>query len=121
MKYLRLYEDEAGDSHFGWIEYPMTLMNASPPAKPVYFSQPEPASKWSSVRCPPDWGGGLHAAPQRQILICTRGSLRMTTSLGDHRDVVPGTAMLVEDTNGKGHVSEVTSDEAFEAILIRLE
>ena len=54
MKFLRLYEDEAGDSHFGWVEYPMKLMDAAPPAKPVYFSQPMPASKWASVRCPRD-------------------------------------------------------------------
>lgn len=121
MKFLRLYEDEAGDSHFDWIEFPMMLVDAAPPAKPSYFSQPQPADNWSSVRCMPDWDGGLHAAPQRQILICLSGSLRMTSSLGDQRELVPGTAVLVEDTKGKGHISEVTSDHPFEAILIKLE
>ena len=45
----------------------------------------------------------------------------MTSSLGDQRELVPGTAVLVEDTKGKGHISEVTSDHPFEAILIKLE
>lgn len=121
MKILRLYEDHAGDSHFGWIEHPMALLDAAPPAQPVHFSQPQPASQWSSVRCPTDWDGGLHAAPQRQILICMRGSLRMTSSLGDHRELFPGDAILVEDTMGKGHISKVTSNRPFEAIVIRLE
>jgi hypothetical protein len=67
MKFLRLYEDEAGDSHFDWIEFPMMLIHAAQPAKPSYFSQPMPADSWSSVRRMPDWDGGLHAAPQRQI------------------------------------------------------
>jgi hypothetical protein len=47
--------------------------------------------------------------------------LRMTTSLGDSRDLAPGTAVLVEDTSGKGHASEVISETPFEAIVVRLE
>ncbi len=45
----------------------------------------------------------------------------MTSSLGDHRELFPGDAILVEDTMGKGHISKVTSNRPFEAILIGLE
>jgi hypothetical protein len=121
MKLLRLYEDELGQSHFDVVERSMTLLDAAPPSKPVFFTQPEPATAWASVRCPRDWDGGLHPAPARQILICTGGSMRVISSLGDFRDLVPGAVILVEDTKDKGHTSEVTSSEPFEAMIIRLE
>ena len=40
---------------------------------------------------------------------------------GDVRDLNPGVAVLLEDTTGKGHVSEVTSATDFEGFAIRLE
>ena len=121
MKLLRLHEDEMGDSYFDWVERPMTLLDDSPPAKPHYFTAAEPARAWVSLRCPPDWDGGLHPTPRRQIVICTAGAVRVTTSLGISRELSPGAAVLLEDTKGKGHISVVTSDEPFEAIIIRLE
>lgn len=121
MQLLRLYEDEHGESYFDIVAYPMTLRDNSPPAKPHYFTEPAPAGAWTSVRCPPDWDGGLHPAPRRQIIVCTAGMLRVTSSLGDARELVPGTAVLLEDTKGKGHISEVTSAVPFEAIIIRCE
>ena len=121
MQLLRLYEDETGESHFDVVERPMQLLDDSPPAKPHYFSDPEPAAAWTCVRCPSDWDGGLHPAPRKQIVICTAGCLRMTSSLGAARELRPGDAILLEDTGGKGHISEVVSEEAFEAIIIRLE
>lgn len=121
MKLARIFADEAGDSHFDDIELPMTLLDDSPPAKPHYFTQPQEAKAWVSIRCPPGWDGGLHPTPRRQIIICTAGSVRITTSFGEARELVPGATILLEDTHGKGHISEVTSDVPFEALGIRLE
>ena len=36
------------------------------------------------------------------------------------RELKPGNAVLLEDTTGKGHISEVTSTIDFEGIAIRL-
>lgn len=121
MKLARLFSDNRGESHFDDIELPMALLDDSPPAKPHYFTQPQDAKAWVSLRCPPEWDGGLHPTPRRQIIICTAVSVRVTTSLGDARELVPGTAVLLEDTHGKGHISEVTSAVSFEALVIRLE
>ena len=121
MKLLRLYEDESGESHFDVIEYPMTLRDDSPPAKPHFFTEPEPAKAWAYLLCPPEWDGGLHPTPRRQIIICTAGTMRVTSSLGDSRDLMAGSAVFLEDTRGKGHTSEVTSSKSFEAMVIRLE
>ncbi len=121
MKLLRLFADDKGESHFDDVEHRMTLLDDSPPAKPHYFTEPQPAKAWVSLRCPPDWGGGLHPTPRRQILVCTAGAVRVTSSLGDTRELLPGAAVLLEDTHGKGHISEVTSSASFEALVIRLE
>lgn len=121
MQLLRLFEDDKGESDFDIVECPMTLLDNSPPAKPHFFSMPEPATAWTCVRCPSDWDGGLHPAPRRQIVICTAGSIRISSSLGDAREIIPGGSLLLEDTKGKGHISEVTSDQPFEAVIIRLD
>ena len=121
MKMLRLYASPDGESHYDTIEYPMNLLDDSPPAKPHWFTDPQGAKSWVSVRCPVGWDGGLHPTPRRQIIICTSGSLRVTSSLGDAQELRPGNAVLLEDTTGKGHISEVTSLTDFEAIAIRLE
>ena len=121
MLLTRLYCDASGESYFDDIELPMKLLDDSPPAKPHFFTDPQCAKAWVSVRCPPDWDGGLHPTPRRQIVICTAGSLRVTSSLGKARELTPGVAVLLEDTSGKGHISRVTSSIQFEALVIRLE
>jgi hypothetical protein len=121
MKMLRLYSNEEGESQFDFVDFTMTLHDDSPPAIPHYFSEPEDAKGWVYVRCPVDWDGKLHPAPRRQIIICTGGTMRITSSLGIERDLSPGSAVLLEDTKGKGHTSTVTSQVPFEAIIVRLE
>ncbi len=120
MKLLRLYEDETGESHFVVIEYPMTLRDDSSLAKPHFFTEPETAKAWAYVLCPTEWDGGLHPTPCRQVIICTGGTIRVTSSLGDSPDLMPGSAVLLEDTRGKAHISEVTSSQPFEAMIIQL-
>jgi hypothetical protein len=118
---LRLYSDQSGESHFDMVDVPMTLHDDAPPAKPHYFSEPGEATRWVLCRCPVGWDGKLHPSPRRQIIICTGGAMRVTTSLGETRNLIPGSAVLLEDTEGKGHVSLVTSTVAFDCIIIRLE
>jgi hypothetical protein len=121
MQMLRLYATPDGESHYDTIEYSMNLLDDSPPAKPHWFTDAQTAKSWVYVRCPVGWDGGLHPTPRRQIVICTSGSLRVTSSLDDTRELKPGDAVLLEDTSGKGHISEVTSQIDFEAFAIRLE
>lgn len=121
MKLLRLFVSPDGESRFDTIEYAMNLLNDSPPAKPHWFTDAQAAKSWVYLRCPVGWDGGLHPTPRRQIIICTAGSVRVTSSLGDMRELKPGHVVLLEDTAGKGHVSEVRSSANFEAIAIRLD
>ena len=121
MKMLRLFSGPDGESYYDTIEFPESMANAPPPAAPHWFTLPETAKSWVHIRCPAGWDGGLHPAPRRQIVICTAGSIRVTSSLGDARELKPGDAVLLEDTTGKGHVSEVSSAIDFQAAAVRLE
>jgi uncharacterized cupin superfamily protein len=54
------------------------------------------------------------------MAFCLSGSFRMTASSGETRLIQAGDCVLMEDTSGKGHVTEVTSDKPVKAVMIRL-
>jgi hypothetical protein len=121
MKMLRLFEDENGESDFDTVAINLNLQDDSPPAKPHHFSGAITANAYVFVECPVGWGGELHPTPRRQIVVCISGTMRVTTSLGESRDLSPGSAVLLEDTSGKGHISLVTSATPFQGLIVRLE
>lgn len=121
MKILRLFEHENGESDFDTVAIDLNLQDDSPPAKPHYFSDAITANTYVFVECPLGWGGELHAAPRRQVVVCMSGTMRLTTSLGEFRDLSPGSTVLLEDTSGKGHISLVTSETPFQGFIVRLE
>jgi quercetin dioxygenase-like cupin family protein len=120
MRITRLYSDQSGESHFEELEIALQLRDDSPPAKPHYFSEPQSAQSFVMVQCPVGWGGELHPAPRRQIVVCIDGTMTVESSLGDSRKIAPGCCVLLEDTIGKGHISRVTSHIPFFGIIIRL-
>jgi hypothetical protein len=54
------------------------------------------------------------------MLFMLSGSFRVKPSLGEARTFVAGDGLLMEDTSGKGHMTEVTSDDPVKAVMIRL-
>jgi hypothetical protein len=122
MKILRLYADASGESHFDIIEMAMTLQDFAPPAAPLYASQARTASRFVVLELPVGWGGdNPHPTPGSYMLFCLSGSLQLTSSDGDTRSVLTGSALLMADTAGKGHSTTVTSDTPVTAVMIRLE
>jgi quercetin dioxygenase-like cupin family protein len=73
------------------------------------------------IELPVGWGGiGPHPTPGRHMMFCLAGTFRVTTSSGETRSFAAGDCLLMEDTWGKGHITEVTSDEPIRAVMIRL-
>ena len=118
--FVLLTEDDAGESHFTTGEIARTLRDFAPPATPFLVSAVETASGYVVIRLPVGWAGEPHPSPYRQILFCLAGALRVTASDGDSRIVRTGDAFLMEDTGGKGHRSEVISDEPVDAVIVQL-
>ena len=118
MKYVRLYCDEAGESHFEDIEVAMFPLNYAPPAPSLDLSEPMAASKVLFMHVPAGWTGEWHRAPRKQFLFRLAGIFESTASDGETRLLGPGSVLLMEDIHGKGHYSRVVGDiDALNAVV----
>ncbi len=110
-KHVRIYADEAGDSHFEDLETGLTFMDFALPAAPLATAPFLSASKTQWLGAPLGWAGEVpHPSPGRLIFCTTQGEYEVTASDGDVRRFPAGAVFLLEDTWGKGHRTMVTSD-----------
>ena len=106
MKCLRIFSTPDGHSHFGEVEIDMPLSPLFPNEAPFELSAYYPASQMRFVRIPAGVReAGFHTPPGRLLAIWLDGEVEFETSDGDIRRVAAGTAVLVEDTHGHGHIS----------------
>jgi Cupin domain len=117
----RLYADDFGESRFETVTMPMSRKDFAPPAAPLYAAQVQPAQHYVIIELPVGWGGTEpHPTPGRHMLFCLAGTFSVTASSGETRSFAAGDCLLMEDTSGKGHITEVTSDVPVRAVMIRL-
>ncbi len=121
MKYVRLYEDEAGESHFEDIEEELSLLEFAPPAPPVFVTDAEEAKRSLFIRIPEDWSGGWHPAPKRQFFFCLSGTIEIRASDGEARNFLPGSVIFAEDTLGNGHKTRVIGTDDAQAAIVQLD
>ena len=121
MKYHKLFSDAAGESHWQDIEVNFQEREFAPPAKDVEISEPEPVRRMMFLRLRSGWDEPIHPSPVRQKLVCLAGSVRVTASDGEMRDISPGDVWHMEDNTGKGHHTVVTSDDNFLSVIIQHE
>lgn len=111
-KYVRLYADESGESHFEDLELALAPVDFAPPAPPLNVGQFLPTAQSLLLAAPADWGGETpHPSPQRQIFCTLQGEYEITASDGGIRHFSTGSLLLLEDTWGKGHSTRITSNE----------
>jgi quercetin dioxygenase-like cupin family protein len=112
MKYTRLYTDENGESHIEDIVVKFQSIDFAPPAPPVEISEFTTASRYAILKVPAGLFGDWHSAPSRQTHFYLSGEIEAEVSDGEIRRFGPGSVVLVEDTEGKGHTSRAvgTSD-----------
>jgi hypothetical protein len=100
---VRLYADQAGESHFSDEQLETVTADFAPPAPAVYVSAPAEAKRSLLLLLPDGWYGDLHPAPNRQLMVMVTGTLEVTASDGEVRRFKSGDAVLVQDTFGRGH------------------
>ncbi len=111
-KYVRMFADKDGESHFEDLEVELNLMNYAPPAAPLNFLQFLPAAQTFWLGGASDWSGDtFHPSPRRQLICVLQGEVEQFTSDGASRRFAPGDVLLSEDTWGKGHSARFLSDE----------
>ena len=121
MKYYKLYADAAGESHWSEIEVKVEERTFAPPAQAIEISEPEQVKQTMFLRLRSGWNEPIHPTPVMQKLVCLAGTVRVTASDGNFRNIGPGDVWHMEDKIGRGHHTQVTSVEDFEAVIIQYE
>ncbi|HEU0168895.1 MAG TPA: cupin domain-containing protein [Chloroflexota bacterium] len=121
-RYLRLYTDEAGESHFAEVEVPLPEVDFAPPAAPMTFARLFGATDCGFLGAPAHWDGkALHPSPRRMLLLVLVGECEVTASDGEVRRVGPSSVLLQEDTSGRGHSTRVVGPHSGLAVVVGLE
>jgi len=120
LHFARLYADETGISHFSQATVEVTLREFAPPALPFGVSEFVAASQCGFLHLPAGWIGDMHPSPIRMWIFVLSGAMEFEAGDGDVVAVSPGSALLLEDTTGSGHLSRVVSSGAATLAAVRL-
>ena len=116
MRIHNLYVDAQGETHFRDLE--------------VEWTKEGPGGKTSDLQkatgiifreTPGSYDYDWHPAPRRQYIINLDGGVRITASDGEAREIGAGEVILVEDTSGKGHISQAIAGQMRRSVFITLD
>lgn len=120
LKFPRLVVDGVGGTRFDSITIGVTAQPFAPPAMPFSVSPLEPARQCGFLHLPVGWVGEPHRSPIRMWIFVLEGQMDFESTDGDVRRIVPGSALLLEDTTGRGHSSRVVGDRPVTLAAVRL-
>lgn len=120
MRYARLFADNRGESHFDDVEIDFNATDYVQSAPPLDLSAMLPASQVAFMRAPAGWTSDFHVSSARNFFVVLSGEWEVTASDGESRRFAVGSALLVEDTTGKGHSSRVVSEIDSLAAMVQL-
>jgi hypothetical protein len=118
-EYTRVSCDAVGETHFDTVSVAMRLTNFAPPAAPFAVAEFIPAAEFAFCAPAAGWYGDWHPTPQRQLFLILRGVWQVTVSDGEARRFGPGSAVLLEDLVGKGHLTQIVGEEDGLAGIVR--
>jgi hypothetical protein len=111
FRYVRLFADASGESHFQDIAVAPDGELSVPPAPPLRMRTLGPAVTAALVGGDSGWHGEVaHPAPFRMLQSYLSGNVEVTASDGEARRLGPGSLLLLEDTHGRGHSTRVLED-----------
>jgi len=116
-RYVRLYADSRGESHFSDEEMELRSVNFAPPAPPFNVSAFTPAKHFVLLQAPAGWFGDWHPTPYRQFFFFIVGEFDVRVSDGEVRRFGPGSILFVEDTTGRGHTTRNIGADALTAVV----
>ena len=116
MRIHNIYVDDAGETHWRdieveWVEERNgSKLSARLPATGIIFRETGG-----------DYDLSWHPAPRRQYIINLDGGVQITASDGEARQIGAGEVILVEDTTGKGHLSQAVDKKIRNCIFVPVE
>ncbi len=116
MRIHNLYVDDDGETHFRDIE--VEWVSESPSGK---LSERMPATGVIFREVPAEYDLDWHPAPRRQYIINLDAGVKITASDGEAREIGAGEVILVEDTSGKGHLSQALEAKIRHCIFVPID
>lgn len=104
--YIRIYTDHSGETHLERKTVALQQIDFSPPTPFLDVSDPTQVQSYSVLRLPVGWAADWHPSPCRQWQLYLQGSIQFEVSDGASCVVSAGQIVLLEDTTGKGHLSQ---------------
>jgi hypothetical protein len=113
MRIHNLYTDATGQSH--WRDLEVEWVEQGRGGK---LSRRLPATGIIFRETPGEYDLDWHTAPRRQYIINLDAGVRITASDGEARVIGAGEVVLVEDTTGKGHLSQAIEGKLRHSIFV---
>ena len=120
LEYIRLFSDDVGESHIETATIALQSERFAPPAPPLDVSAMSRADGWNLLRFPADWVGGWHCTPSRQWMFVLAGHAAVRASDGSQCDLRAGSICLLEDTQGKGHLTSIIGSDEVVIVAVRI-
>ena len=120
MKYIRLFADAVGESHFEDVEIEFADTDYTASAPPLGLSSVFTATQFVFMNAPAGWESDWHPSSTRNFFVLISGEWEVTASDRETRRFGPQGLLLVEDTTGKGHKSRVVRDIDSLAVMLTL-
>jgi len=110
----RLFSDESEVTHFTDDSLTWNTLNTPDGNLPV--TDLLPAEEIGFLRLPSTYRSDWHPAPRKQYVMVLIGSMEVEAGDGEKRVFRPGSVLLVTDTEGRGHKTNVVGGE--EVLLV---
>lgn len=116
MQVVRIYTGDDGESHFQDVDIELGTRG---PAGSVSQMVDGPGVVFREVDG--DYNLDFHTAPRRQFIVNLVGSVEIEIGDGTVRRLGPGTILLAEDTEGRGHISRAVNSEPRQCLVIPID
>jgi uncharacterized cupin superfamily protein len=111
-RYVRLYTDNRGETHFEDLKVPLTPQEFAPADVPLNMAKFLPVNSSFWLGAPGEWAGDVpRPASKRQIFCTVQGEYEITASDGDVRCFPAGSVLFFDDIHGKGHLTRITNNK----------
>lgn len=118
---LHVYHDENGASRFGEIHLSGGLRQSPASTAMTWLSETVPVKGLTWRRVDQEHPVNTpHVAPTRQLVVQVAGSAEIEASSGERRTVIPGQLILIEDTEGAGHITRRLGEETRVTLIFDL-
>ena len=106
MKYVEIYADVEGISHFRDVDVELNQNEVAAIGLSAFRS----ATDVGFVSMPPKWVGDWHQPPAQGYVFVMSGEVQIEVGDGEIRRFAQGSVWLHKDRNGRGHYTSVVSD-----------